>query len=129
MKHEVNWNADIIINFVKYGKLNNEQIKIMQLRTSNHSDIEIAQKCNISVPTYYRRVKELKKIYRDNNYDIVHIHGNSRTVVLDLLAAKIGGSIGMVHSHSTSCNHILIHRLAKPVFKLLDTKLTNCKWW
>lgn len=63
MKHEVPWNKEVLDKFIEYGKLNEEQRKIMRLRVKNHTDYEIASEMNFSVATYYRRVDELKRIY------------------------------------------------------------------
>lgn len=63
MKHEVAWTKDILNKFVGYGHLNKEQRLIMRLRTADNTDKEIAFEVGISVPTYYRRIAELKSIY------------------------------------------------------------------
>lgn len=65
----------------------------------------------------FRYIKTLKTIIRDGNYDLVHIHGNSHTVLLELLAAR-GAKRGraIVHAHSTSCSSRFLHRLLSPLF-------------
>lgn len=67
-------------------------------------------------------VKLSKLIYK-NKYNIIHAHGNSCTLVLEMYAAKIGGAkVRIPHSHSSSCKHIKIHRLFR---KLFDNSYTN----
>lgn len=66
-------------------------------------------------------------IIRRNKYDVVHIHGNSRTLTLDLFASWLGGaSFRIAHSHNDSCNHPLIHRFFKVPFDLLCTGRIAC---
>ena len=61
--HEIPWDKEILTNFIKYGNLTDEQREIMKLRTSNHTDIEIAEIMHFGTTTYYKRVEELKRIY------------------------------------------------------------------
>jgi len=75
----------------------------------------------------FRYIRQLKKRIRQGNYDIVHIHGNSRTMALDLLAAKLAGcQVRIVHGHSTDCTYKLVHRLLTPLFFALYTKGFAC---
>lgn len=66
---------------------------------------------------------QLAKIARD--YDVVHIHGNSATMVLEMIAAKFAGvKHRIAHSHNTTCSMKLIDRLARPLFhKLCNGRL------
>lgn len=71
----------------------------------------------------WRYVASLAKIAR--GYDIIHIHGNSATMVLELIASKMAGvKVRCAHSHSTSCKMKVIDRMARPVFhKLCNLRL------
>lgn len=61
----------------------------------------------------------LWKHLRSGQYDIVHIHGNSCTISIELLAATLAGcSVRIAHSHNTSCEYQKLHRLLRPVFEL-----------
>lgn len=72
-------------------------------------------------------VSNLIKIIRQGKYDIVHIHGNSSTMAIELLAAKLGGTkVRIVHSHNTTCNHKLINKILKPFFSKLYTTGFAC---
>lgn len=65
----------------------------------------------------FRYMKELIEIIKMGNYDIVHAHGNSCTLLTELCAAKIGGvRIRIAHSNNTACTHIIFHRLLRPFF-------------
>ena len=80
-----------------------------------------------SVRHPFRYIRALARIIRDGGYDVVHVHGNSHTVVLELLAAKrakCGNCV--VHAHSTSCSSILLHKLLTPVFSRLCKNRIAC---
>lgn len=65
-------------------------------------------------------MKNLSKILNENEYDIVHIHGNSRTLTTELYvcnSCKIKNKV--IHAHSTSTKHPIVHRLLKNKFEKL----------
>ena len=69
---------------------------------------------------YIHRVAKAAK-----GYDIIHVHGNSATMVLEMMAAKMAGvNVRIAHSHNTNCNMKLIDALARPLFyKLCNGRL------
>ena len=72
-------------------------------------------------------IRDIAQIVRNNKYDIVHVHGNSALIMPDLLGAKIGGAkIRIAHSHSTSCNNMMLNSLVKPIFLHLYTVALAC---
>lgn len=59
---------------------------------------------------------EIKQIIENGNYDIVHIHGNSTTMSLELFA--IGNkSKKIVHGHNVKTNFKILNKLLYPYFK------------
>lgn len=69
----------------------------------------------------------LCKIIKQNKYDAIHVHGNSHTVVLELLAAKLAGcKVRIIHAHSTGCNSITLHKLLAGLFDSLCTVRLAC---
>lgn len=74
-----------------------------------------------------RYVRRLKALIKENQYDIVHVHGNSSTLTLEMLAAKAGGcKVRMAHSHNTTCKHQALHRFLKPLFYSSYTHALAC---
>lgn len=72
-------------------------------------------------------VKSLKALIKSNKFDIVHVHGNSATMVLEMFAAKKGGcKVRIAHSHNTSCKYKLVHYLFKPLFYRYCTNRFAC---
>jgi len=72
-------------------------------------------------------VRFVARIVRENGYGIVHAHGNSCTLALDLLGARLGGAkVRIAHSHNSRCGHPLLHRLLRPLFDRLYTHAMAC---
>ncbi|TSO25673.1 glycosyltransferase [Lactobacillus sp. LL6] len=77
-----------------------------------------------SLLTYYSR---LKKYLINNHFDLVHIHGNSTTMVLELLAAKKAGiKVRIAHSHNTTTEHPYVNKLLRLAFNSLVTGEIAC---
>ena len=57
----------------------------------------------------------LKQILQTNKYQIVHVHQNSASMVMDGFVAKLCHvPVVIGHSHNTSCNVLWQHYLFKP---------------
>lgn len=70
---------------------------------------------------------ELAKLIRQERFDILHVHGNSATMALEMMAAYLGGcGIRMAHSHNTTCKHMTVHKFFTPVFQKLCTHRLAC---
>lgn len=66
-------------------------------------------------------------LMRRNRYDVVHIHGNSATMFFDVFPAKLAGiPVRIVHSHTTSCSHMKLHKLLLPFFRKCYTHGFAC---
>ena len=69
----------------------------------------------------------LFKNLNSKRFDIVHIHGNSATITIELLVCFLKGIKGRIaHCHNTTCDNIRIHKILKPILKLLYTKGFAC---
>ena len=89
-------------------------------------------KCNI-VDFPNRRKQPVKyflalsKFIKESNIDVVHAHGNSGTLAVEMVAAWIGGAKKrMAHSHNTKCDQIKADKLLRPVFDLFYTDGLAC---
>lgn len=72
-------------------------------------------------------MKNLYTLIRKEGYDVVHVHGNSGTMLVDLLPAVLAGvPVRIAHGHSTSCSHAKAHKLMSPFFKLCYTQGFAC---
>ena len=62
-------------------------------------------------------LKELSKIIRENQYDIVHAHGSSSILCLEMIAAKKAGcKVRIAHSRNTKADHKILDKLLRPIF-------------
>lgn len=88
----------------------------------NHLNCFVFHKKNIV--SYFSRIIRL---CRQEKYDIVHVHGNSANMAIELLAVTLGGVKNRItHSHNTSTLHPVTHKILFPLFSLLCTKRLAC---
>lgn len=60
-------------------------------------------------------------------YDIIHVHGNSATMVLEMIAAKMAGvKVRAAHSHNSSCRMKWIDKMSRPLFYMLCNTHLAC---
>lgn len=72
-------------------------------------------------------IRHVAQLVRKNKYAVVHCHGNSCTLAIDLLAARLGGAkVRIAHSHNSQCKFTLLHRLLRLPFNLLYTHAMAC---
>lgn len=74
-----------------------------------------------------RHYISLWKALREGNYDIVHDHGNSSMMAVELTIAKLAGVKNRIaHSHNSTCPNMRVHRLLNPYFRAVYTKALAC---
>lgn len=97
------------VDFVVINDISKEYREELQ---SNGSEIfHLSRKSN---PIKY--MFDLKNILKNNNYDVIHIHGNSALMVIETIVAKYSKvPVKIVHSHNTTCSHKVLHKLLQPV--------------
>ncbi|MDO4493099.1 MAG: glycosyltransferase [Clostridia bacterium] len=72
-------------------------------------------------------IRKLKKIIRLGKYDIVHAHGNSSTLLTEMIAAKSAGvPVRIPHAHNTRCKQKALHVLLRPFFNAAYTDGAAC---
>lgn len=72
-------------------------------------------------------IVKLKDLIRRGKYDIVHAHGNSATLLLEMLASKQAGcKVRIAHSHNTACRSLMLHKLLNPWFQSCCTHRLAC---
>lgn len=82
------------------------------------------------VPNRKKRVWEyiihLDKLMR-REYDILHVHGNSGTMMIEtLLARKNHIKKIIVHCHANKCNHMILNVVMREIMKLTATDFLAC---
>ncbi|HWQ05655.1 MAG TPA: glycosyltransferase [Feifaniaceae bacterium] len=70
---------------------------------------------------------QLSLIVSERKEQVVHAHGNSATLALEMLAAKFGGAqIRIPHSHNTTCKMKLADKALRRVFRRSYTHAMAC---
>lgn len=71
--------------------------------------------------------KELKAIMKSHRFDIIHAHGNSATLAVEMSAAKkCGVKVRIAHSHNTTCVHKVFDKLLRHKFYRSYTHGIGC---
>lgn len=69
----------------------------------------------------------LWKVLKKGKFDIVHIHGNSAMMAIELMIALAAGiHIRIAHCHNSTCINIKAHRMLQPLFNTLYQKGLAC---
>ena len=72
-------------------------------------------------------IKKLSKIIKFNKYDIVHAHGSSAILCLEMIAARLAGcKIRIAHSRNTKCDYKIVDKILRPIFYLTCTNRFAC---
>lgn len=75
----------------------------------------------------YKYYRELVQLFKKQHFDILHAHGNSATIAVELVAAKrCDVPMRIAHSHNTTCNHKIIDKLLRPFFYASYTHGIGC---
>lgn len=70
---------------------------------------------------------ELRKFIKDKRIDVVHANGNSATLAVEMLAAKLGGCKKRIaHSHNTRCDQVRADKILRPLFYATYTDALAC---
>lgn len=69
----------------------------------------------------------LIKCIRTNQIEVLHAHGNSATLAIEMLAGWAGGCKKRIaHSHNTQCEQVQADKWLRPLFYLLYTDAFAC---
>lgn len=68
----------------------------------------------------FKYTKDLKKVFRENDYQIVHSHINTLSVIPLFVAKKCSIPIRIAHNHSTAGNDQVVKNLFKYTLKLFS---------
>lgn len=70
---------------------------------------------------------ELARFIRKNKINIIHAHGNSGTLAIEMIAGWLGGCKKRIaHSHNTKCDQVKADKLLRPLFYLFYTDAVAC---
>lgn len=70
---------------------------------------------------------ELSKFIYKNQIEVVHGHGNSATLAIEMGAAWLGGcKCRIAHSHNTKCDQVYVDKILRPIFNCMYTEAFAC---
>lgn len=111
-------------------------LDVRVLATNNAEDVAVQKVkrsgCKVvSIP--YRKTNIVKYFFSLCRYlvrekiDIVHVHGSSAIMSVELVAAMLAGcKVRIAHSHNTTCEHKKIDKLLRPIFNKAYTVAFAC---
>ena len=71
--------------------------------------------------------KAFYQYLKKERIDVLHVHGSSAAILLEMVVAKWTGVKNIVaHSHNTQGNHNKIHRILRPLVNLLADECLAC---
>lgn len=117
-------------------EMNRDRVEIDILATNQPKQEIVRQvqemNCNLIVVPYRKQSLlkyfiELCKVLKKNKYDVVHVHGSSAIMCIELFAAKlVACKVRVAHSHNTTCEHQRVDRILRPIFYQLYTHAFAC---
>ncbi len=122
MNYYVNMDkTDMQVDFIVPNKLN-ERLKF-QIEHNGGRVYELTMRKKNPILYWYNLWNRIQK----EQYDIIHAHGNSATLITEMSAARVCGlKVRIAHCHNTDCNHRIINRLLKPLFFRMYTHGFAC---
>lgn len=128
---EINGISSIILNYCSNINSENFEITIFAGNPINEKNIKKCKENNINVEKlskkglkfYYELFEKLKR----GKYDVVHVHGSSSTIALEIIIAflcKIKSRVA--HSHNTTSEHPMAHYILKPFLNIFSTEKIAC---
>lgn len=110
--------TDIVVDIAGSDETSSDLLEMIHKGGGKYIPLEKRNKCFRYMLDVYKNV---------GKYDVVHIHGNSATMLLEVLPAYIAG-VGkrIVHCHASRCDHRNLSRLAAPLFNVLYTDAIAC---
>lgn len=72
---------------------------------------------------FFHYLLNLYRLLRNEKYNVIHVNGNSATMILELAAARFAGiPVRIAHGHTTRSNYPVAHKMLSPLFRLTYTK-------
>ena len=109
---------DLQLHFLTYGNLQ----PVLRDRFSAMGTINFVSDRKQSTAAY---VKDYIRLLREQRFDVVHIHGNSGTMAIETVLAKLCGVPRvLIHTHSTKTDHPMVNAILKyPMMLFADERI------
>ena len=126
--------TSVIVSYLEAMDKSNLEIYVAGTMNIELSIKERIHSCGCHVVEFPNRKKQplgyfmfLAKFIRKKKIQVVHAHGNSATLAIEMFAAWIGGCKKRIaHSHNTKCNQTKADKLLRPLFYIFYTDALAC---
>lgn len=117
--------VQVILNYAK--KLKNDVYMDIAINEKDNSNLSVMFEdvCNhyFCLPNkkknIFKYISVLYKICSSTSYDVIHVHGNSANMLLELFIGKICKiKKRIAHCHNSKCSHPIFNKLISPIFRL-----------
>lgn len=133
-KFDLNGITNVVMNYYRAMDKSDMLIDFVVPNEVNESLKEEIKRNNGNIYTIYKRSKnpvkyfyKLMKIMKKNTYDIIHAHGNSATLAIEMFAAKRAKvPVRISHSHNSTNKYKRTHKLLKSFFEKNYTHALSC---
>lgn len=129
----INGISTVIMNYCKYLDRKTFEVTIIAGAPVAPYYIEEAKKKAINIIELPGRKKTPLRYYLSlwkalsRRFDIIHVHGNSATIAIELFFAKLKGiDVRIAHSHNTKCKNMKMHKFLYPLFNKVYTHGFAC---
>lgn len=132
VRFKLNGISAVIKNYYQVIKKKNIQMDFLTIDTPSKEYVDFFKEncleCYIlSKRNVIKYIFCIIKLCRENKYDIVHIHGNSASMAIELIAVALAGiKVRITHSHNTATMHPWMHKILFPIFSNLCTVRLAC---
>ncbi|MCI7503574.1 MAG: glycosyltransferase family 1 protein [Clostridium sp.] len=132
VRFKLNGISAVIKNYYQAMDKKNLQMDFIAIDEPSAEYVCFFEENNLRCFVYHKKniisyFYKMMKLCRKEKYDIVHIHGNSANMAIELLAVALGGvKIRVAHSHNTATMHPLMHKVLWPIFSKLCTTRLAC---
>jgi glycosyltransferase involved in cell wall biosynthesis len=126
--------TSVILSYLQFMELSDIEIYIagtIKVETSIRKKLEEQGFKIVDFPSRRKNTFNyffsLVKFLRQNHINVIHAHGNSGTLAIEMLAGWLGGcSNRIAHSHNTRCDQVMADKMLRPIFYLNYTKAVAC---
>lgn len=118
--------SNVITNYythMDYERVQMDIVTINPVSKSFKKEIKKRKGNNFVFPDRNRKpfayAMWLARVLKKGNYQIMHVHGCSATMAVEMFAAKLAGvKIRIAHSHNTECDHVTADKILRPFFNM-----------
>lgn len=125
--------VNVLLNYIKYIDKENINVTITCIESNDKKFISIFEELGCRVIELPNRKKNILAYIREynkitkNNFDVVHINGNSATMVIELYISKRNKILKRIaHSHNSTTSYPILHKCLSPFLNKYITDAIAC---